>query len=90
MKNLVLFGIFVLLLVAVQFAGGQTIDEIIEKHIRAKGGFENIDAIRNMYMEGLLTIMGITVGIKISKTQNLIVSTPSTACRFKPMRRWSR
>jgi hypothetical protein len=70
MKNLVLFGIFVLLLVAVQFAGGQTIDEIIEKHIRAKGGLDKIAAIQDIYMEGLITWMGITACIRISKKQN--------------------
>ena len=70
MKNLVLFGLFVLLLVVIQFAGGQTIDEIIEKHIRAKGGLDKIDAIRNIYMEGLITLMGITAYIKISKKQD--------------------
>jgi hypothetical protein len=67
MMNLVLFGIFVFLLVAIQFAGGQTIDEIIEKHIRAKGGLNKIDAIREMYMEGLVTVMGITISIQVAK-----------------------
>jgi hypothetical protein len=67
MMNLVLFGIFVFLLVAIQFAGGQTIDEIIEKHILAKGGLNKIDAIREMYMEGLVTVMGITISIQVAK-----------------------
>lgn len=70
MKNLVLFGLFVLLLVVIQFAGGQTLDEIIEKHIRAKGGLDKIDVIRNIYMEGLITLMGIAACIQISKTQD--------------------
>ena len=59
MKNLVLFGIFVLFLVAIQFAGGQTVDEIIKKHIRAKGGFDKLNAIQSIYFEGLITMMGI-------------------------------
>ena len=70
MKNLVLFGIFVLFLVAVQFASGQTVDEIIEKHIRAKGGFDKLDAIQNIYMEGMITLMGITSFIKIATVRN--------------------
>ena len=70
MKNLVLFGIFVLFLVAVQFASGQTVDEIIEKHIRAKGGLDKLDAIQNIYIEGMITLMGITSFIKIATVQN--------------------
>ncbi len=70
MKNLVLFGIFVLFLVAVQFASGQTVDEIIEKHIRAKGGLDKLDAIQNIYMEGMITLMGITSFIKIATVRN--------------------
>jgi hypothetical protein len=67
MKNLVLFGIFVFLLVAIQFAGGQTVDEIIEKHIRARGGLNKINDIREMYMEGLITFMEVAIGIQIAK-----------------------
>lgn len=70
MKNLVLFGIFVLFLVAVQFASGQTVDEIIEKHIRAKGGLDKLDAIQSIYIEGIITWMGITSFIKIAALQN--------------------
>ena len=70
MKNLVLFGIFVLFLVAIQFAGGQTVDEIIKKHIRAKGGFDKLNVIQNIYFEGLITMMGIVGMVKIYKVQN--------------------
>lgn len=56
MKNLVLFGIFVLFLVAVQFASGQTVDEIIEKHIRQRGGFDKLAAIKSIYMEGIISM----------------------------------
>ncbi len=70
MKNLVLFGLFVFLLVAVQFAGGQSVDEIIEKYIRTKGGDANAAVIQSMYMEGLIILMGFTAGIKISKIKD--------------------
>ena len=72
MKNLVLFGIFVLFLVAVQFAGGRTADEIIEKHIRAKGGLDKLDAIQSIYMEGIIKCMGIASFIKMVALQNLL------------------
>jgi hypothetical protein len=70
MMNLVLFGVFVFLLVAIQFAGGQTLDEIIEKHIRAKGGLTKMEDVREMYMEGLITLAGITIHLRITKQRD--------------------
>jgi len=70
MKNLVLFGIFVLFLVAVQFASGQTVDEIIEKHIRQRGGFDKLAAIKSIYMEGIISMWGNVELIKIYKEKN--------------------
>jgi hypothetical protein len=70
MKNLVLFGLLILLLVAVQFASGKTVDEIIEKHIWAKGGFYKLDEIQHVYMEGMITMMGNSGLIKILKVKN--------------------
>ena len=70
MKNLVLFGIFVLFLVAVQFASGKTVDEIIEKHIRVKGGLDKLEAIQSIYLEGIITLMGIASLIKIATVRN--------------------
>jgi hypothetical protein len=70
MKNFVLFGVFVFLLVAIQFAGGKTIDEIIEKYIRTKGGAEKLVSVECMYLEGLITLLGISAGLKISTIRN--------------------
>ncbi len=66
MKQLVLFGVMVLLLVAIQFSNGKTVDEIIEKHIRAKGGFASITAIQSICMEGMLSVMGHTAIIQFN------------------------
>lgn len=63
--NLIIFGIFVLLLVAIQFTGGKTVDEIIEKYIRAMGGAGKLGAVDSIYSEGLITIAGNTLLIKI-------------------------
>ncbi len=63
-------GLFVLLLVAVQFARGKTVDEIIEKHIQARGGFDKPDEIKAIYMEGIITMMGNTNFVKIYQVQN--------------------
>lgn len=70
MKNLVLFGIFVLFLVTVQFASGQTVDEIIEKHVRQRGGFDKLAAIKSIYMEGIISMWGNVEPIKIYKEKN--------------------
>ena len=63
-------GLFVLLLVAVQFARGKTVDEIIEKHIQARGGFDKPDEIKSIYMEGIITMLGNTNFVKIYQVQN--------------------
>ena len=38
MRDLALFGLLIILLVAVQFASGQTVDDVIEKYEKARGG----------------------------------------------------
>lgn len=55
MKNLVIFGVFVLILILVQFAQGQTVDDIIDKYIAALGGHENLVSLQNVIMEGKMT-----------------------------------
>ena len=69
MLNLVLFGMFVLFLVAIQFTGGKTVDEILERHIRAIGGVERLDTINTIYFKGLITMTGNTRLIKIHQTR---------------------
>ena len=70
MKNLVLLGLFVLFLVAVQFASGKTVDEIIEKHIQGIGGFDNAYRIKSIYMEGVIKTSAASGFLKIFKEQN--------------------
>ena len=72
MLNLVLFCVFVLFLVAIQFTSGKTVDEIVERHIRAIGGLEKLDTIITIYFEGLITMMGNTGLIKIYQTMENI------------------
>ena len=72
MLNLVLFGVFVLFLVAIQFSGGKTVDEIMERHIRAIGGVEKLNTIKTIYFEGLITMIGTTSLIKIYQTMENI------------------
>jgi hypothetical protein len=55
--------------VAVQFASGQTVDEVIDKYLNARGGKEKLLAIKTIYMEGMGQMMGNDITIKITKEQ---------------------
>ena len=52
MKNIVLFVVFILALVFAQFANAQSVDEIINQYIIARGGKEKLDSIQSIYFEG--------------------------------------
>lgn len=70
MKNLIIFGIFILTLVFVQFAQAQTIDEVIDNHIKALGGKENLNKIQNVVMEGNLTVQGAEIALTLTQVNN--------------------
>lgn len=70
MKNLIIFSIFIMLLVFAQFAQGQTVDEVINKHIDALGGRENLNKIQNVVMNGSLSYQGIDVAMTFTKVQS--------------------
>lgn len=67
MKNLIILGFLVLLLVFVQFAQAQTVDEVISKHVNALGGKANLDKIENISMEGSLSYQGTEVAMTFTK-----------------------
>ena len=69
MKQLVILGLFVLFLAAVQYAKAQTADDVIEKHIKARGGREKLAALQTVYMEGSREIMGNEASVKVYKQQ---------------------
>lgn len=75
MKSLILFSLFVLFLVSVQFAGAQTIDEIIDKYMDARGGKTKLLAIKTIYMEGSREMMGNEVPVKVIKEQGKLSRT---------------
>lgn len=100
MRNLALFGLLIIFLVAVQFASGQTVDDVIEKYEKARGGKEKLLAIKSIYMEGSREMMGNEVAVKITKeqgklsrtefemggTNGFILVTEKEAWSFIPMR----
>ncbi len=75
MRNLVLFGLLIIFLVAAQFASGQTVDEVIEKYEKARGGNEKLIALKSIYMEGSREMMGAEVTVKITKEQGRLSRT---------------
>ena len=70
MRNLIIFGIFVILLILVQFAQGQTVDEIINKYTDALGGKDKVAAIKSVYLEGVTERNGNEITTKITKAQD--------------------
>jgi hypothetical protein len=99
MKNLVIFGVFIILLILVQFAQAQTVDEVIEKNIAAMGGREKLATLNNYRMEGNLNYQGTDVSIIITKlhsvgartdiavmgSQNYRLVTPASGVVFMPV-----
>ena len=79
MKNLIVFGLFILALVVAQFAQAQTVDEIIDKHVKALGGKENLNKIQNVVMEGSLSIQGTEIALTLTQVNNKINRQDITA-----------
>lgn len=69
MKNIVIFVVFILSLVLVQFASAQSVDDIINQYITARGGKEKLASINSIYFEGTRQMMGNEVGVKVTKVQ---------------------
>lgn len=75
MKTIVLLGLFILFLVSVQFVNAQTVDDVIDKYIAARGGKEKLASLKSIYMEGSREMMGNEVTVKITKEQGKLSRT---------------
>lgn len=75
MKTIVLLGLFILFLVSVQFVNAQTVDDVIDKYLTARGGKEKLAALKSIYMEGSREMMGNEVTVKITKEQGKLSRT---------------
>lgn len=75
MKTLIALGLFIMFLVSVQFASAQTVDEVIDKYMAARGGKEKLNGIKTIYMEGSREMMGNEVLVKITKEQGKLSRT---------------
>ncbi len=69
MKDIVLLVIFMLGLVILQYAQGQSVDDIINKYIDGRGGKDKLSAIKSVYMEGSREMMGSEVAVKVTIVQ---------------------
>ena len=96
MRNLLLFSLLIVLLIAAQFASTKTVDEIIEKYIRARGGRNKLASVKSIYMEGIKEMNGGAFVVKITKEQdklsrteienNVVLITAEGAWTFFPTR----
>jgi len=74
-RNLFLFALLIVLLLVVQFSAAKTVDEVIEKYIRARGGRDKLAAIKSICMEGIKATNGGNVNVKIIKEQDKLSRT---------------
>ena len=60
MKNLIIFGIFILLLVFVQFAQAQTqtVEDVINKYVEVLGGKEKLLSLKTVKWQGNMKYTG--------------------------------
>ncbi|MDB5223738.1 MAG: signal peptide protein [Chitinophagaceae bacterium] len=75
MKNIVLLVVFVLGIVFMQFVQAQSVDDIINKYIDARGGKDKLKAIQSLYMEGSRQMMGNEVLVKVTTVQGKLFRT---------------
>ncbi len=99
MKNLIIFGIFILALVFAQFAQAQTVDDIIDKYIAAMGGKEKMMSLTTVKFTGNLNVQGTDVSIittrkhlvgsradiSVMGSDNFQIVTPSKGWVFMPV-----
>jgi hypothetical protein len=75
MKNIVLLVVFVLGLVFMQFVSAQSVDDVINKYVEARGGKDKLNAIKSLYMEGSRQMMGNEVTVKVTSVQGKLFRT---------------
>ena len=99
MRNFLMFGLFVCLLLAVQFSSAQTVDEVIEKYVEAMGGKEKLSSLKSVKMEGAMSVqgndvtmvttkllgVGVRLDISIMGTENYQIFTPEKGWIFMPV-----
>lgn len=99
MKNLMIFGMFILSLVFAQFAQAQTADDVVNKYIDALGGKEKLASLKSVRLSGNMSIQGNDIAITVTKlhmkgmrmdisvmgTENYQIITPGKGVSFMPV-----
>ncbi len=99
MKNLMIFGMFILSLVFAQLAQAQTADEVVNKYIDALGGKEKLASLKSVRLSGNMSIQGNDIAITVTKlhmkgmrmdisvmgTENYQIITPGKGVSFMPV-----
>lgn len=101
MKNLIIFGLFIMGMVLVQFVQAQvkTVDDVINKYIEALGGKEKLLTLKSIRYTGNINIQGNDVSIvqtklnlkgmrmdiSVAGTENYQVVTPEKGIVFMPV-----
>jgi hypothetical protein len=99
MKNLMIFGIFIICLVAAQFTFAQTADEVVDKYVNALGGKDKMLALKTVKMLGSLSVQGADVSLTIQRkhmvgartdisvmgTENFQLTTPEKSWSYMPI-----
>jgi len=70
-----LLGLVIFGLVCVQFAQGQSMEDIINKHVGAMGGREKIITLSSALMTGTFAAMGATTPINITTTKKHMIGS---------------
>lgn len=87
-------------MVYMQFIQAQSVDEIINKYVEARGGEDKLKAVTSLYMEGSRQMMGNDIAVKVTKVQGKLfrtdfefagnkgytIVTPNAGWSFIPMR----
>jgi len=68
MKNLVIFGLFVMAMIMVQFVHAQTVDEVVDKYIASLGGKEKLMSLKTVKMEGSMSVQGTDLTITATRS----------------------
>lgn len=77
MKNLFIFIIFILafVFVFVRTANAQSVDDIINQYIIARGGIDKLHSVKSISLEGTREMMGNEVQVKVTKVQGKLSRT---------------
>ncbi len=77
MKNLfiVIFFIVAFVLIFIQSARAQTVDDVINQYINSRGGIDKLRFIKSIVLEGRRQMMGNDMRLRITKIQDKLART---------------